>query len=479
MDKSTLSNYGWIVIVTLVLAVMLAIATPFGSFVARGVSNVIKYYKTATGDVFSASYMSGKQSEWEEYLNNDGSLTVGIGKTKSEYVIAVFNKDHTKVTIKKNGENSDGLMKDFSIVEPVDRELSQYRETLKEVIVEEGVVSIGKNAFNGFNKLTTLKLPNGLKIIDFSAFNGCDKLAGLKLPETIEYLGDYAFYTCRATTEVDIPATVNYIGSAAFGDLRNCPAITVNSNNPYYNSVDGVVYNEDFTTLVQYPAGKPNTNYKVFDTTKLIMAYGFAGNFFIEDVILPEGLKEISWYAFSNTALKSISLPSTLNKLGSYAFRYSKSLKSTITIPKALTNIGASAFSTVATEFIVEDGNPNYKAIDGVLFSKDGTTLLAYPAATPNLSYTVPTGVTKIGEGAFLWTQYTQEIILPNTVTTIDAEAFNNFVHRQAFTVTIPESVKIISKTAFREAYYATIKGKTGSMVETFANENNITFIAI
>jgi hypothetical protein len=295
----------------------------------------------------------------------------------------------------------------------------------------------------------------------------------------MEYIGDYAFYTCKSAPNIHISASVNHIGSAAFGDLRNCAAITVDSDNPYYTSVDGVVYNEDFTTLVQYPAGRPNTNYEVIDTTKLIMAYGFAGNFFIEDVTLPEGLKEISWYAFSNTALKSISLPSTLNKLGNYAFRYSKSLKSAITIPKALTNIGTSAFSTVATEFIVEDGNPNYKAIDGVLFSKDGTTLLAYPAATPNLSYTVPTGVTKIGEGAFLWTQYTQEIILPNTVTTIDTEAFNNFVHRQAFTVTIPESVKTISKTAFKEAYYATIKGKTGSTAETFANQNNITFVAI
>mgnify|MGYP003305807199 CR=1 FL=1 len=124
MDKSTLSNYGWIVIITLVLSIMLALATPFGSFVARGVSNVIKYYKTATGDVFSASYMSGKQNEWEEFL--DGTIPpneidnnphiYGIGKTKSEYVIAIFNEDYTSVTIRKNGVNSDGLMKDFKLL---------------------------------------------------------------------------------------------------------------------------------------------------------------------------------------------------------------------------------------------------------------------------------------------------------------------------------------------------------------------------
>ena len=60
MDKSTLSNYGWIVIVTLVLSVMLALATPFGGYVGRAVSNVIKYYKTVTGDTFSADYIRAK-----------------------------------------------------------------------------------------------------------------------------------------------------------------------------------------------------------------------------------------------------------------------------------------------------------------------------------------------------------------------------------------------------------------------------------
>ena len=121
MDKSTLSNYGWVVIVTLVLSVMLAFATPFGSYVARATANVIKYYKTVTGDTFSADYIEAQGKKWDDYINDaipeedieESEYMYGIGKTKSEYVLAIFNEDYSTVRIVKNGSDSDGLMKDF------------------------------------------------------------------------------------------------------------------------------------------------------------------------------------------------------------------------------------------------------------------------------------------------------------------------------------------------------------------------------
>ena len=71
MDKSTLSNYGWIVIVTLVLAVMLALATPFGTYVGKGASNVIKTFVQSSDNAIDEDNIDTQSEDWESYLYND------------------------------------------------------------------------------------------------------------------------------------------------------------------------------------------------------------------------------------------------------------------------------------------------------------------------------------------------------------------------------------------------------------------------
>ena len=96
MDKSTLSTYGWIVIVTLVLSVMMAITTPFGTFAGKTFSNVAKFFVQYEKD--EMENINTAEVEWEKYIK--GSTTVfHIGRTKSEYVVAEFNYDFTEVTI--------------------------------------------------------------------------------------------------------------------------------------------------------------------------------------------------------------------------------------------------------------------------------------------------------------------------------------------------------------------------------------------
>ena len=68
MDKSTLSNYGWVVIVTLVLAVMLALATPFGSYVGKGASNVIKTFVNTSNDAIDEDNIDTQSDNWDRYL---------------------------------------------------------------------------------------------------------------------------------------------------------------------------------------------------------------------------------------------------------------------------------------------------------------------------------------------------------------------------------------------------------------------------
>ena len=83
MDKSTLSNYGWVVIVTLVLSVMLAFATPFGSYVAKGASNVIKTFANTSDDAIDEDNIDTMSKDWDKYLN-DNSVIFAPRAARSE-----------------------------------------------------------------------------------------------------------------------------------------------------------------------------------------------------------------------------------------------------------------------------------------------------------------------------------------------------------------------------------------------------------
>lgn len=125
------------------------------------------------------------------------------------------------------------------------------------------------------------------------------------------------------------------------------------------------------------------------------------------DLTIPEGVTSIEYAAFNScTGFNGkLTLPSTLESIGSYAFNHCEFLTNkSIIIPKSVKIIGSSktegshAFyntaSTHITEFIVEEGNEYFKAVDGVLFTKDGTRLIQYPTSKPGNVYEIPEGVT-------------------------------------------------------------------------------------
>ncbi|MDR2633509.1 MAG: leucine-rich repeat domain-containing protein [Treponema sp.] len=118
---------------------------------------------------------------------------------------------------------------------------------------------------------------------------------------------------------------------------------------------------------------------------------------------IPNSVTAIGYEAFSRcSSLKSITIPNSVTAIGDSAFFVCRSLVN-IAIPASVTAIGDEAFAGCIslTSITVDPGNRQYISVNGILFSKDGTSILCYPPGNGFTSYTIPAGVTAIGEGAF------------------------------------------------------------------------------
>ena len=162
----------------------------------------------------------------------------------------------------------------------------------------------------------------------------------------------------------------------------------------------------------------------------------------IISVTIPNTVTSIGGEAFGECYnLKNIILPNSLKTIGWFAFEYCTKLE-TIDIPKNVKSIGCGAFSECdsLTSINVDKNNPYYKDIDGVLFSKSGKRIVAYPFGKPETYYEIPSGVTTIDEYLFSYNKKLKYIILPNSVTKIGDGAFEGCA--KLTSMEIPGSIK-------------------------------------
>jgi hypothetical protein len=126
-----------------------------------------------------------------------------------------------------------------------------------------------------------------------------------------------------------------------------------------------------------------------------------------------------------------------------------------VTIPDRVTDIGEGVFDSCSslTAITVDARNPAFSSVDGVLFSKDMTTLIAYPGGKKSSSYTIPDSVTSIGDWAFANTPLTS-ITLPNSVTSI---GFGAFQYTPLTSITFPDSLTSIGDDAFCETQLTSV----------------------
>ncbi len=295
--------------------------------------------------------------------------------------------------------------------------LIQCPATKVSVVIPPDVTAIGYAAFSGSRDLKRVSMPKNLTIIGGAAFDGCQKLEKVVIPDSVTGIGWSAFEKCDSLTEIRIPAGVTYIGNWAFDDCNSLLSIEVAADNPSYCSVDGVLYNKDKTELIQVPGAKT-------------------------ELQLPEGMTSLEGYGlFSNCdALTCVRIPETLTDIEDGVFDRCKSLAA----------------------LDVASNNPKYTSEDGILFSKDKTTLLRCPAAKSTVS--IPHSTTTIGSSAFSNCTLLKQVTIPNRVTSIEPDAFDGCA---LTSVTIPGSVKSIGDSAFHNC----------DRLETVVLENGVEII--
>ena len=204
--------------------------------------------------------------------------------------------------------------------------------------------------------------------ISVRGFQDCEGITSVYIPKSVKIIGSEAFRNCPNLESVFISETVSTLGEYIV--FSSCPKlrITVSERNPYFSSLDGALYNKDKTEIIWAPSD-------------------------VTSISLPDTVKTIGNYAYSNSKLTSINIPLGVKTIGPGAFSQCSSASSSLSIPDTVETIGDQAFYKIVrtspmsiSETISKQSAPLLSSI--VIPSQASSFLIASPqlAGRPSLA---------------------------------------------------------------------------------------------
>ena len=264
------------------------------------------------------------------------------------------------------------------------------RESIKKIIIDDDVTSIGAAAFMNCSNLSEVVIGCGVTKIESDAFYGCISLENIDIPSGVTEIASEAFFGCTNLKYVSIGSGVMTLGSQVFRDCPSLFQIEVDEKNEFFCSQDGILFSRDMTKLICYPAAKTDITYNIPKGITAISSCAFESCSNLTSVIFPETLQEIGDSSFYNCdSLSMILIPDNIMAIGSVAFSDCDNLENVV-IPDSVVTIGNRAFEYCENLCTVVIGN--------------GTTKIGYEAfaGCANLeTVTIGSAIQEIGQEAF------------------------------------------------------------------------------
>ena len=282
--------------------------------------------------------------------------------------------------------------------------------------------------------------------IDASSFHHCDKMTSVEFPETVTNMESSVFSFCSSLTEFTIPASVRAFGCDQFSKCSSLREVRVEEGNEWFTMRDGMLFSKDFGTLLYCPTWLELECYEMPATLTNILRFSFRDCEEVTSLSIPGSLKQIAGCAFMYCrGLKSVTLGEGVERIGNLAFAATS--LTTILLPATVQYVAWDALPGTLEEIRVAAGNSEYEARDGVLFSKDGTTLVTCPAQKAG-DYTVPAGVRHLADGAFGESPQLH-LTIPEGVESTGYRTFGGWAWP---TIVLPHSLKSLGTYAFQSS---------------------------